>query len=935
MRRFLAYIVMMLTVISTLVFNTQTIFESTTDAMEYGKSTQLTFSLTQREDNDYSISNYPNLNPSIQKLDEIDIESKIMTRLDDLGVRNAEVELVKGITSGEKEGEGYKINVTFSPLSDTELNNVKQVLSYDGSLSMATVGDDHVYYQDRNELFDDPVAKLVYNGTTPYPSICIKSTTMMDQLITECKNAATAHKDDVKTEDSKSANRKYASDEDADSSDSSDSQETKIYLWQNKTEEDTYNKAYGYGGERVDEEVARKVIAVLDTSNYSSENKMIALTSDKDGNAFTVSSARAMVSMLNSEDYGFDIHYLYSNAIYAGFGSNAFKKTYIGFGVALLVIAVLLIALYGFSGITSSINLLASLFISVILFNLLGFEFSIAGIAGLCVVAVFSIFLSANYFQHVKNELKKGRDIEKANREGYRKSFFVGLDTALVLFLGSLFGFLVSLGSFKTFFGAVMVGVLFSWIITTFLNKWATYWLCKDVKDDNRPYFSFKKNSSDYPDKKKEFVKAGKKGRIPLYVSAVIAALTLGISLPMNYALGKGENSFFNNSGSYAHSYQLSIEFATYNNSYSKLESSETYLAYLNKLGEEDGSFAIVSDSSKDTEGKIVYKANTAFVNVVEKYDDDGIKYYVNYFNVHTLQNLNDIKSLKDSNKTALEALEDGMLDTGRNVEVSNEIINPINDGNYKADSFVAYSQETSPINLGHDINNLFLVLFLLACFVSVYAFVRFGLNMFLTIIASGTAFASLSIGVLALSHLSFNPYVSFAVLALNLVFDFLIVPLFHENKTIIKEHGLKGKATEEERKDILNSLIQRNKVMIFVPVLSSLVLFVPFVFVDSSLLSMTVLGVILAILAVVLLYSFALPFYLLCTSHISFRRFSDWFNNRKEKRNDKKAQEMDEKKKEATLAENPNEFAPDGTRYVDPEGPHETIIVGMNEFRH
>ena len=47
MRRFLAYIVMMLTVISTLVFNTQTIFESTTDAMEYGKSTQLTFSLTQ------------------------------------------------------------------------------------------------------------------------------------------------------------------------------------------------------------------------------------------------------------------------------------------------------------------------------------------------------------------------------------------------------------------------------------------------------------------------------------------------------------------------------------------------------------------------------------------------------------------------------------------------------------------------------------------------------------------------------------------------------------------------------------------------------------------------------------------------------------------------------------------------------------------------
>ena len=55
----------------------------------------------------------------------------------------------------------------------------------------------------------------------------------------------------------------------------------------------------------------------------------------------------------------------------------------------------------------------------------------------------------------------------------------------------------------------------------------------------------------------------------------------------------------------------------------------------------------------------------------------------------------------------------------------------------------------------------------------------------------------------------------------------------------------------------------------------------------------------------------------------------------KRESRNEKKEKAKEERKEEASKAVNPNEFAPDGTRYVDPEGPHETIIIGMNEFRH
>ncbi len=943
MRRFLAYSIMMLTVVGTLVFNTQTVLESTTDAMEYGKSTQLTFSLTSRDQADYNVANYPDLNPYLANNDltTIDIKSKIMDRLDSIGVRNADVEIVNGITSGSQKGEGYKVNVTFSPLSDTELSNVKQILSYDGSLSIATVGDDTVKYQDHGDFFADTAAKIVYSGTTAYPAICIDDTTEMDELITAAKNASDAHKNDKKTEETKSANRKYA-DDSSDSSDSSESEdtsnETKLILWQNKTTDDTYNKAYGYNGEEVDDKVLAKVVCTLDTSNYSSDNKIITITSDKDGNAFTVSTARTMVAMLNSSDYGFDIHYLYSNTIYAGFGSKALNNTYITFGVCLAAIALLLILFYGYSGITASINLLATVFMSLFLFNLLGFEFSIAGILGVCVAACLSIFLSCNYFEHIKNELKKGRDIEKANKEGYRKSFLIGLDTSIVLFVASLFSFLLALGSYKTFFGAVLVGTLVSWVITTFLNKWATYWLCKDVKENNKPYFSFKKAAKE--NKKVAYVKPSKKGRMPLYISVAVAVLALGIGLPLNYATKSGDASFFNNSGSYTNSYQLTIAFGTYNKSYNQLESSDAYIEYIKKIGENsDDKFSFVTkdEASKlTTTNYVTYDASSAFVNTVEDKDDDNITYYINYFSVHTYQNLNDVKS-SNENKSVLEALKDGM-DGSSALTITlddNTLINPLNDGNYKSSSYSIYSLSTSPLNLKHDVLNLFLVIFLIAAFASIYAFIRYGLNTFLSVITSGTVFAALSVGVLALSQLAFTPYVAFVLFAFNLIFDFMVIPTLSENKATIKEKGLKGKALEEERADILNELTSKNITILASSFVAGIIFSIPFVFIDSSLLSTTVFGIILAVLGFVLIFTFVLPFHLLCSSHINFKRFNDWFMSRKTSKKEEKEKLEESKVAEASKSNNPNEFAPDGTRYVDSEGPHETIIIGMNEFRH
>lgn len=926
MRRFIAYVVMMLTMLSVLVFNTQSVLEGSTNAMEYGKATKLTYALTNRDISVYPNTNYPDLNASgITDLDDDnDIKSKIMSRLEDAGVRNADVELVKGTSN-----EGYKINVSFTPLSETEKSNVRTLLEFEGVLAIGTVGDDTVYYENSGEngtIFEsdgDDVAELVYSGTTPYPAIIINDTTKMDDLITAAKNAAEAHKGDTETESSastssssiaESASRQYFADGDGSEEEETDPNETRLILWNNKTSDDTYDKAYGMNGEYVDEAVKSKVICELDTSNYSADNKLITITSDLEGNAFTVSTARALVNALNSDDYGFDIEYLYENSVYSAFGTSALSRTYYVFLGVLLVIAILLIVMYGYSGVTAGLNMMVSTMVSLLLFNLLGFEFSVAGLVGLIVTSVLSVMMSSNYFEKVKQEMKLGRSPEKANREGYRKGFFGALDLSLVAFAGSLFSFLISTGSYKTFFGAIMIGTVFTFIITNFMDKWMTYWLVKGAEENDKPYFGFKRKEKE----PKKFVSEKKSANVKkMSFVAVIAALIVGVSLPLTNALSKQSYGFFNGSDAYSTGYMLNITFNDDSQSYTPLDSKTNYISYLEKIGSENQyyKFEMVEkgSSQKDTSlPKVTYDNDSITVNIVEKLDDEQNTYFIHYFTVAIEEDINEKGS---SGYSVLSAIEETMNDRVSITLDDNTTINPVQDTHYQTDSLEVTCLATEPADKEYDTNNLLLLIFLVAVFAAIYILLRYGLNLFLTFVATGTIEAGLAVGLLSLTRLSYTPYVGFALLALTLITGLILLPLLSDNKAVIKEKGLKNNCTEEQHAEIENQTANRALPTILITLISTILLFVSFFFVNSSLLSTSLMAIILAVVSIFVSYLFGLNFYHFLVTHIHFTKIKNFFYNRKE--------ESDEKKKDGQ----------NNIRYVDEDGPHETIIPGMNDF--
>lgn len=939
---------MMVTLVCTLLFNTQAVLDQKTDAMEFGPGTEMIYSLEKRNIDNYDLDNYQDLKiKEPQNLDDIDIEKEVMARLDLAGVRNADVKIVEG---DKVTNKNYQLKISISPLNENELSHVKQVLSVTGSLAMGTIGDDEVMYAANNELFDlsDPqFAKIIYSGTSPYPSIKLKDNNEYDTLKTKASEAFDKHKEDKKSTDtsestknniistSKSRIRKEgeetAQGEGEEEEDRTDS--TKVFLWCNKTKEDTYDKAFGTNDVVVQKAVKDKVLAAFDLNNYDKETRRLTLMTDMNGNAFDIASARAMVNTLNAKDYGFDIKFLYQNSLSPTFSSknDGLVVTAVVSLALLVIVCVFMILFYGLAGITGTLTMLSSILITFFLFSILGFEFSIAALVGLAMVLIQSCLISVNYFEKVKKELKKGRDIQKANSEGYHKSFFISLDASAILFLVSVFAFLISVGSFKTFFGVTMIGSLFTFLITTFIDKWMLYWLSKSINANSKlPMFGWFKHKE--INKQIKLCKGENRAQRRLsWIIPLISAASLAVAMPVSYFVG-GNDSFFNNQNDFKSTYTLNISFTGDSQEYSQLKTKEVYLQYLREIGTSDicasnNEQYLMVESSENVDNKdslplFRYDLSTAYVNNIEQKDDDGNTYFEHYFTVSIDRDLSKLKKGEDS-KDVQSIIYDFIR--GYTLPVTTQYSkNPVEIGpvmnysHYKDDSLNVYSGLTKPTNVAHNFNAMFLLSYLISAFAAVYMLLRHGLKVALTSLVGGTVTVTLATLLLILSRIPFSSFTGFALIILALVFNMLSVLVVSGNKETLKERNISKSATFEQREEIANDTANKSFIVVLPITALMIIIGVLLMFINPAVFGLGLSLVVFAIVMLLALYLYCVPFYYNIASHLSFRRIKEKYNKLQEKRGKKREEQPSN----------------DGIIYVDQNGPHETIVVGINEFR-
>lgn len=168
---------------------------------------------------------------------------------------------------------------------------------------------------------------------------------------------------------------------------------------------------------------------------YSEEDKTITLSNF----TYTSEQANSIVENINrGEILDYKLHQISMAKIPAALASDALLMAAIAFIVGLVLICAMLIVMYRLSGVAASFALIAHTAISVFLYKSFGGIFSPVIFIALLISVAIAVDAIIIMFERTKDEMYKGKTVERAFSESSKKVNSAVLDANIVTFLISI-----------------------------------------------------------------------------------------------------------------------------------------------------------------------------------------------------------------------------------------------------------------------------------------------------------------------------------------------------------------------------------------------------------------------------------------------------------------------------------------------------------------
>lgn len=187
---------------------------------------------------------------------------------------------------------------------------------------------------------------------------------------------------------------------------------------------------------------------------------------------FKLDEAKTLVQRLNSGALPVPVKLASSQLVEATLGGEAKADGLLAGEIALLVIIILMILWYRLPGLIAGASLLSYVGIVLLLFKAVPVVLTAAGIAGFIISIGVAIDANILIFERLKEELKRGRNINDAVEEAFKRAWTSIRDSniASILVALTLFYFGSSLlAGFGLVFG---LGVLVSMLSAMFISKY-------------------------------------------------------------------------------------------------------------------------------------------------------------------------------------------------------------------------------------------------------------------------------------------------------------------------------------------------------------------------------------------------------------------------------------------------------------------------------
>lgn len=177
---------------------------------------------------------------------------------------------------------------------------------------------------------------------------------------------------------------------------------------------------------------------------------------------FTGEQAKSLVRDLNYGALPVPIELVSTQTIGASLGEDA-KTSGVKAGVIGMALVVLfLIVWYRLPGLVAGVSLLGYVVLSLAIFKLVPVTFTAAGIAGFILSIGMAVDANVLIFERMKEELKKGKSVHDALREGFSRAWLSIRDSNISSIITSIILFWLGTSAIKGFALTLGIGVLVS-----------------------------------------------------------------------------------------------------------------------------------------------------------------------------------------------------------------------------------------------------------------------------------------------------------------------------------------------------------------------------------------------------------------------------------------------------------------------------------------
>ena len=248
---------------------------------------------------------------------------------------------------------------------------------------------------------------------------------------------------------------------------------------------------------------------------------------------FTKESAKKLTDLINSGALPTKLEEISSRTVEASFGENALNKTLIAGVIGIILVIILMIIIYRFSGFITGVCFIIYTVCSLYIFYLINGVLTLPGIAAMLLGIGMAADSAIICFERIKEQLKIGNNLSKSFEIGNKTSLSSIIDSNITTIIVAIILFILGQSSVKGFATMLIINIIVTVIVMVYLERQILKLFIKTTYFDDKLNLFIgvnkkkitKSKEIEVPFKKLNFISIAKKYTIGILIVIIVCGI--------------------------------------------------------------------------------------------------------------------------------------------------------------------------------------------------------------------------------------------------------------------------------------------------------------------------------------------------------------------------------------------------------------------------